>query len=199
MFFRKVVVHSCPMTEHAKTYFGLPQLTTPPPPPSTSHCRTRYLYKADPSAGNEGDKAWAELWAFSAAILPRIHECDVEVAAVIRDNADLASSDAPVSEGYVAMKEKLETVYSCLGISCGQVGGLLMDEGTEYFNDFGPCDDGDGDGVAGWVVAVIVIAVIAVVGAAALLCYKKRTSQKKTAQAMESDLGGFGAKPAGTI
>lgn len=84
-------------------------------------CAPRYFYNADPEAGNGGDKEAAELWAFSAAMLPRIHECNEEVAVLVRANTDIASDDAPMSEGYVFLKEQLESVYSCLGISCSQV------------------------------------------------------------------------------
>lgn len=81
----------------------------------------RYFYLADPEAGNGGDKEAGELWAFAASVLPRIHECDADVAVTIRANTDITSSDAPVSEGYVFLKEKLESVYSCMGVSCSQV------------------------------------------------------------------------------
>lgn len=54
-------------------------------------------------------------------MLPRIHECDPDLAVTIRANTDITSADAPVSEGYQVLKEKLESVYSCMGISCSQV------------------------------------------------------------------------------
>lgn len=81
----------------------------------------RYFYLADPAAGNGGDKEAAELWAFAASVLPRIHECDADVAVTVRVNTDIDSAFAPMSEGYLVLKEKLESVYSCMGISCGQV------------------------------------------------------------------------------
>lgn len=56
----------------------------------------RYLYLADPSGGMGGDKEAAELWAFSAAVLPRVDECDADVAAILRANTDITSSNAPV-------------------------------------------------------------------------------------------------------
>ena len=44
------------------------------------------------------------------------------MAITICANTDITSSDAPVSEGYRVLKEKVESVYSCMGISCIQVG-----------------------------------------------------------------------------
>lgn len=91
----------------------------PPPPSVLSH--KRYFYLADPEGGQGGDKEFGELWAFAAAVLPRIDECDPDVAVTIRANTDIDSPDAPVSEGYRVLKEKVESVYSCMGISCSQV------------------------------------------------------------------------------
>lgn len=81
----------------------------------------RYFYLTDPEGGNAGDKEFGELWSFAASVLPRIHECDPDVAVTIRANTEITSPDAPVSEGYRLLKEKLESVYSCMGVSCGQV------------------------------------------------------------------------------
>lgn len=81
----------------------------------------RLFYLADPEAGEGGDKEAAELWAYSAAVMPAIHECDPDVAATIRANTDIERTTAPMSEGYVSLKEELESVYSCLGVSCSQV------------------------------------------------------------------------------
>lgn len=167
----------------------------PPPPPLT---KKRYLYLADPDAGDGGDKEAAELWAFAASVLPRIDECDSDIAVTIRANTDISSSDAPVSEGFVLLKEKLESVYSCMGISCSQIGGLVVADSTEYYEGFEPCGDSsnklDDAAIAGIVIGVV--AVLAICGGV-LLC--KRRNKKKTAQAMSSDLGGFGNKATGTL
>eukprot|EP00904_Undaria_pinnatifida_P009158 jgi/Undpi1/5372/HiC_scaffold_2.g00653.m1 len=158
----------------------------------------RYLYLADPDAGDGGDKEAAELWAFAASVLPRIDECDSDIAVTIRANTDISSSDAPVSEGFVLLKEKLESVYSCMGISCSQIGGLVVADSTEYYEGFEPCGDSsnklDDAAIAGIVIGVV--AVLAICGGV-LLC--KRRNKKKTAQAMSSDLGGFGNKATGTL
>lgn len=87
-----------------------------------SPCVTnRYFFVTDPEESGGDDSHFGELWSFTAAALPRIHECDSDVAATIRANTDIMSDDAPVSEGYASLKAKLESVYPCLGISCSQV------------------------------------------------------------------------------
>lgn len=87
-----------------------------------------------------GDKEAAELWAFSAALLPQIDNCDQDVATTILSNTDIASTDAPISEGYVTIKQKLESVYSCMNIACSEVGGLMSSAGT-YYSGMEPCTD----------------------------------------------------------
>ncbi|CAM9800300.1 unnamed protein product [Ectocarpus sp. 13 AM-2016] len=103
----------------------------------------RYTYLADPAIGTGGDKEAAELWAFSASILPWISACDAAVGTKVRDNTELGSSSAPMADGYAAIKAELETVYSCMGITCAHVGGLLDDTGAAYYTDFEPCVDAE--------------------------------------------------------
>lgn len=177
-------------------------MSAPPPYRLTARCdKNRYIYLADPDAGNGDEKEAAELWAFSAAVLPRIHDCDADVAVTIRANTEITSADAPVSEGYVVLKEKLESVYSCMGISCGQVGGLVISEtSTEYFEGFEPCGDGDDGGISeGAGVAIGVVCAVAVVGLCAGLLIR-RNRKRKNAKALDNDLGGFGSQKAtGTL
>ena len=91
----------------------------------------RYLYRADPASAYNGTaKHAAELWAFAAAALPRISECSEDVAHTVRANSDIDSEYAPVSAGFVAVKEELESVYSCLGMTCDQVRGCGTDTGN---------------------------------------------------------------------
>ena len=164
------------------------------------HASCRYFYLADPEVGIGGDKEAAELWAFSAAILPRIHECDEDVAAIIRANTDITSTDAPISDGYASLKEELEKVYSCMGITCSQVGGLLESE-TElsYYENFEPCSDGgSGGGAKGWEIATGVVVGLLVVGVAVFVCMRFRR-KKSTAAAAGSDLGGFDKEGVSTL
>lgn len=84
----------------------------------------------DPDAGSKDSKEAAELWAFTAAALPRIEKCNEAIAESIRSNADIFEVDNTVmSSGYEALKEELENVYSCLGFTCEDVGAYLDESG----------------------------------------------------------------------
>jgi len=45
----------------------------------------------------------------------------------------------PMAAGFTAVKAAFESVYTCLGITCEDVGGLLSGTGTEYFESAEPC------------------------------------------------------------
>ena len=96
----------------------------------------KYAWKADPVNGNSCNgeagnnaatvaadcaKSWAEGWAFSAAVLPQIAQCDAGAATTIRDNLDVANAE-PMKDGVAAVKTAIEGVYDCLGITCTDVG-----------------------------------------------------------------------------
>ena len=107
----------------------------------------KYAYKADPAnAGGEcvadagmnamtaSDgcvKSWAEAWAFAAAVLPQVAECDWGVAEKIRYSLDIEAA-TPVQWGFYSVKEWLESTYPCLGITCEDVGA---------YSDTWPCID----------------------------------------------------------
>ncbi len=76
----------------------------------------------DDSAGTDCAKSWAEGWAFAAAVLPQVHKCDATAATTIRANLDVASTTGPMTGGVKAVKDAIESVYDCLGISCTDVG-----------------------------------------------------------------------------
>ena len=88
------------------------------------------------------EKEASELWAFSAAILPWIDLCDVDVAETVRANTDISSAAAPMSDGFASIKAQLESVYACVGITCAEVGGYINSDTGAYF--FEPCTDGTG-------------------------------------------------------
>merc|ERR1712159_73700 len=91
----------------------------------------RYAYKVAELQG--GSKEFAEGAAFSAAILPRIHACDASAARVISDNMNMEIAEsARMSAGFAAVKEAFEKTYTCLGITCAHVGGLIVDGETYY-------------------------------------------------------------------
>jgi hypothetical protein len=100
----------------------------------------KYAYKADPkntlgsceTAGENCDKAWAEGWAFAAAVLPRLHYCSTDkndVAKLVKANLDVAASPQ-MKDGFKTLKAKVESVYDCLGITCADVGEFQNSEGV---------------------------------------------------------------------
>jgi len=117
----------------------------------------KYAYKADPTNAG-GDcvadagmnattasdgcvKSWAEAWAFAAAVLPQIAECDWGVAEKIRYSLDIEAA-TPVQGGFYSVKAAIESTYPCLGITCADVGAYA---GTMPCGDPGPTDDDDDD------------------------------------------------------
>jgi hypothetical protein len=95
----------------------------------------RYAYKVDKEQG--GSKEKAEGAAFSAAILPRIHACDASAAQTIGDNMHLDSS-SHMAGGFAKVKQAFESTYACLGITCADVGGIII-SGTQYHESAEPC------------------------------------------------------------
>merc|ERR1711937_111721 len=91
----------------------------------------KYAFKSDPandqgscvSAGENCDKARGEGWAFAAAVLPRLHFCDSDVAAKVRANLDNANAN-PMPDGFAALKAEVEKTYPCLGLTCADVGAF---------------------------------------------------------------------------
>ena len=77
-----------------------------------------------------------EVSGYAAALLPSINNCDKNVAATIHN--DLAPGKADESS-YEVVKYNLERIYGCLGVSCSQVGGLLLPSGTSYWKNAEPC------------------------------------------------------------
>ena len=112
----------------------------------------KYAWKADPA--NAGDcsadagkaeaavsstcaKSWAEGWAFAAAVLPQVHKCDASAATKIKENLDIESTAGPMTGGVKAVKDAIESVYDCLGISCTDVGEYQA--GGTVFNGMSKC------------------------------------------------------------
>lgn len=98
----------------------------------------KYIYEADPEVNNgvcsgsvcTYDEAWAEGWAFAAAVLPRLNKCDAKVAQLVRENLDVDGAEKPLKDGYRALKAQIETTYSCLGITCAAVGVYQDSDGV---------------------------------------------------------------------
>ena len=105
----------------------------------------RYAYKADPSGGGGGSKEIAEGWAFAFAILPQLNNCDFMVAATVVSNMQTTAS-SPMADGYETVKTAVESTYSCLGISCADIGGLVDSydaSGTPTAYIWEACTDAD--------------------------------------------------------
>ena len=123
-----------------------------------------YAYKSDPKSAYdckhqaEGDrdclKEWAEGWAFAAAALPQIAKCDADAAQVVRNNLEVPSEGGKagdqVPDGYMKVKEAVESTYECLGITCEQVGVFdAANSGMEACTGTGGGGGGGGGGGSG--------------------------------------------------
>jgi len=95
----------------------------------------RYAYKVDKLQG--GSKEKAEGAVFAAAILPLVHACSTIAATTISNNLKI-NTTTPMTDGFAAVKKAFESTYSCLGITCAQVGGLIL-TGSQYYEGMEPC------------------------------------------------------------
>jgi hypothetical protein len=85
----------------------------------------RYAYRLNASlSGANQKKEWAEAWAFARGILPQVHACSPAVAALVRGNLDLAATSPMALKSFAQMKQALESVYGCMGLTCADVGEL---------------------------------------------------------------------------
>jgi hypothetical protein len=89
-------------------------------------------------------EAEAEGVAFSLSVLPLVHACKDSAAATIYENMKPGSTKVD----YKAVKSSFESVYSCLQITCADVGGVFDDATGTYKKDSTPCG-GAGGGDSG--------------------------------------------------
>lgn len=75
--------------------------------------------------------------AFAAAILPLLNDCSEGYANIVEN--DLAPGKS-LKGSYQVVKDALVRSYSCLGISCEDVGGLVDFRGSGYLLGAGACD-----------------------------------------------------------
>merc|ERR1719353_1386683 len=116
----------------------------------------RYAWKVGTTGGvankasDQTAKNHAEGATFAQALLPLVHHCDAAAAKVVSDNMKFDGQTFPTGGGITgttpdtaAVKAALESTYSCLGITCAHVGGLLKDEAVpgEYHTGMGVCTD----------------------------------------------------------
>ena len=126
----------------------------------------RYAYKTSLSMGTSADDI-AEGWAFAYAILPQIDSCSTTASATIVDNMhpNLAS---PMPDGFDAVLSAVEATFTCLGITCADVGTGLVDSysstGTSTWL-FELCDDSVSAGSIAKQGLVVSVAVVSALGA----------------------------------
>lgn len=94
----------------------------------------RYAYKVANLQGKS--KEIAEGAVFSAAVLPQVHACNATAAKIISDNMAI-NANAHMKDGFTAVKEAFESTYECLGITCADVGGLVIND--KYYEGAEPC------------------------------------------------------------
>jgi len=89
----------------------------------------KYVYYSDSANfvtdDGENEEARAEGWAFSAALLPFLNDCDSAVATTLYNNINmgLGTDGAVVADSFATIKSAIESTYTCLGITCSDVGG----------------------------------------------------------------------------
>jgi len=117
----------------------------------------RYAWKTgqiggvDNKLSDQSAKNAAEGSTFAAAVLPLVHACNAAAAKTVSDNTKFGVAIWSPWNGFVsgtkpdtaAVKAALESTYTCLGITCAQVGGLLswpngMETGMETCNQPAP-------------------------------------------------------------
>lgn len=123
----------------------------------------RYAYKVDQLNG--GSKEKAEGAIFAAAIVPRVAYCSATAAQTIMSNMKWGAA----STDFAAVKKSFEETYSCLNITCADVGGLWFDSNNDYYDGASPCSDpstnGNDDDLPVWAIVLI-----AVLGGFVLFC-----------------------------
>jgi len=102
----------------------------------------REAWEVDPEGGAalaDGRVEVAEGWAFTAAILPQLALCNRTAGGYVYRNMYL-NAEPPVADGFSFVKQTAESLYSCLGITCAQVGGMLLADQTPI-PGMEPCTD----------------------------------------------------------
>lgn len=82
------------------------------------------------------EKAEAEGATFAAAVLPILHSCSASDASTVYNNMRVGSG---AGVDFAAVKKAFENNYSCMKITCGDVGGLLQADGETFFDGAGSC------------------------------------------------------------
>merc|ERR1712127_1000442 len=91
----------------------------------------RYAYKVDKLQGMEKEKA-------EGAVFPKVHACNPDDASTIYGSMGVGSS----MTSFEAVKAAFENNYECLGITCGDIGGLINTATNDYYPEATPCAHG---------------------------------------------------------
>lgn len=96
-----------------------------------------HAYEVD-LRGDEREIAQAEAATFGAALLPMIHDCSPGFADLVHYNTKLADH----GPSFEVIKGAVERQYSCLGITCQDVGGIKsLSSKVDYVRNAAPCQD----------------------------------------------------------
>jgi hypothetical protein len=108
--------------------------------------------------------------AFYAKIMrPLLHMCDPGVAETIANHMETDDLSLPLGVSYAEFKGAIESTYPCMGLSCADVGGLIVRTQVgcvagphEYVVGAEPCGLAHSDSTADIPIALIVIVTLAV-------------------------------------
>jgi hypothetical protein len=98
------------------------------------------LFYASVKKEDVDEKAEAEGATFAAAILPIIHDCDDEVAAVVYENMKTQKQGTSFAD----VKKAFESVYECMGVRGSDVGGLWDNVQGAYYPGAEPLSNSRG-------------------------------------------------------
>ena len=116
--------------------------------------RSAYFRGIHPAATEEDGEIDEAMGAtYAATILPLVHACDPNDAEIIYTNMRL-TPNVDLAVDFRAVKTALEHSYSCMGLTCKQVGGVW--EKTQYGTSAAPCGGtNDEKNLAGIVVGTV--------------------------------------------
>jgi len=120
--------------------------------------RYAYITQWEPDAGT---KEGAEGATFAAAVLPVVAACNSQDADIIYNNMRVGQ------EGLVDfqdVKQAFERNYDCMGISCGDVGGIWDDAAGTYESFAEPCSSSATTSANYFVRSSLMSAVLALAG-----------------------------------
>jgi len=165
----------------------------------------RYAYKMDKLNG--GAKECGEGYAFMISVIHRVNKCNPDDAKIIYDAMDVPATVAAGvglagTATYTTVKTAFERNYGCMGITCADIGELLMDNDVVY-DEAAACVDPDPAAAAAtttatteeklptWAIVVIAIAGGLMLIFFGLMCAFK--ASKDTTVKMYQDLKKEGA------